>query len=297
MSRWGGPGGRGRRQPVCGGSAPCCLKSLSVDASSTSSWERELERSCFVFVFLFIYFFFFYFFFTFLHIHILVTLFVFKPPGGFCLKSSSSVSGWSLTDSDGLLDFWTFAAKMWRKGILFSFSFWPLSSCVVILFPLSWRELVVCDVYSLTHSFFSLTSPPRKAKKSSIFKIFSCAAVERRCSDTFPGALKYGESSGCQGHFSHFHTKKKTLQLQSTFVCPLNFRRRHCAYFYFTPHYWKKTTKPHIFRVSPVCNVRRAKVQLNLSELQLCGAEQKLSKFHTAASQVVSVSAAFFSLT
>lgn len=99
-------------------------------------------------------------------------------------------------------------------------------------------------------------------------------------------------------HFSGFHTKKKnTLQLSSTFVCPLNFRRRHRAYFYFTPHYWKKKKPTHIFRVSPGCNVRRAKVQLNLSELQLCGAEQKPSKFHTAASQVVSVSAAFFSLT
>lgn len=120
---------------------------------------RERVRT-FLFLFLFCFFFCF-FLFKFLRIHILVTLFVFEPPPGFCLKSSSSVSDWSLTDSDGLLDFWIFAAKVRRKLrdfiLIFFLAFKLLGGDTFS--PLVER-IGVCDVYSLTHSLFSLMSPP-----------------------------------------------------------------------------------------------------------------------------------------
>lgn len=84
-SRWGG----GWRQPLCGGSAPCCLKSQSVNVLAIPPERVKTSLCSYLFFFLF---------FMFLHVHTLIrlrSLFVFEPPHGFCLKSSSSVFGWT----------------------------------------------------------------------------------------------------------------------------------------------------------------------------------------------------------
>lgn len=177
VSRWEtgrkGQGGRDWRQPACRRSVPCCLKSQSLDASSTFS--------CYIFVIFLFFLYCFRFFFLFFsisanpHPHQFVSLFVFQPPSDFFFSIQVSITGLGLTWIGGFLDI---CCKDEQKLAVILFHPKKLQKSRIFFYSSHGeRERVGCRHVLFTHLFFFLWRHQIHLEKS--FRYFILCVCNR----------------------------------------------------------------------------------------------------------------------